>query len=107
MSPDELVAAFKYLITAADQATITQTSLAAANVSVVLITANIKRKGLIIYNNCANSIYVAFSATSSSATNMTVIIPTFSHWIMPMPIYRGIISAIKNAGTTGSVLVTE
>lgn len=107
MSPDELQATFKNLVQASDTATITTTPFAQAQISKVIAPANTNRKGLIIYNNCGNSIYVAFAATANSANNMTIIIPTFAHWVMPAPIYRGVISAIKNAGTTGSIQVTE
>lgn len=74
--------------------------------SVQIIAANPSRIGLLLYNNSANSRYIAYAPTANSSTNMTVIIPTFATWVMPYPIYTGALSAIGNAGT-GNILVTE
>lgn len=86
------------------------TTVASANValaSVIIVPANAKRVGLILYNNGANSCYVNFKSTASSAL-CTVIIPTFATWTWTLPeiIYTGPISAIRNAGT-GTIIVTE
>jgi hypothetical protein len=89
----------------ADNAKLTVTP-SIALVSTQIIATNTARKGLIIYNNSANSVYVNFGATASSSTAMTIIIPSFNHWVMPMPIYRGQMSAIRNAGS-GTLLITE
>ncbi len=75
-------------------------------VSLQFLNANIKRRGLIIYNNSANSVYIAFDASVSSANHMSIIIPTFQSWVMPLPIYQGPMSAIRNAGS-GTLLITE
>ncbi len=75
-------------------------------VSQVVLQANPVRKGLVIYNNSSNSVYIAFAPTCSSASKMTLIIPTFSQYVMQLPIYGGVISAIRNSGT-GSLLITE
>ncbi len=74
--------------------------------SVQIVAANANRKGLIIYNNSANSIYVAFAATANSANNLTVIVPTFTSYIMQFPIYTGVLAATRNSGS-GSAIVTE
>ncbi len=88
-----------------DTATITA-SAAVALTAVQIIGANPNRKGLLIYNNGANTAYIAFGGVVSSATRMTLPILTFATYSMPFPIYTGAISAIRNAGT-GTMLVTE
>ncbi len=74
--------------------------------SVKIIAANANRKGLYIYNNSANSIYIAFGSPANSSTNMTQIIPTFTAYVLPFPVYRGDIYAVRNSGS-GSALITE
>jgi hypothetical protein len=74
--------------------------------TVQLIDANPQRKGLMIYNNSANTVYIAYSATASSSVRMTLPIATFATWNMPSPIYTGPISGIRNAGS-GTCMVTE
>ncbi len=75
-------------------------------VSVQFLSLNIKRRGLIIYNNSANSVYIAFDTTVNSNTHMSIIIPTFASWVMPLPVYLGPMSAIRNSGS-GTLLITE
>ncbi len=75
-------------------------------VSQLIIAANPDRKGLIIYNNSANSVYLAYGSPASSSTNMTRILPTFTQFIMEVPIYTGPIYGIRNAGS-GTCLVTQ
>jgi hypothetical protein len=77
-----------------------------ATTSVLLIDTNLHRKGLLIYNNSANTIYIAYSTTASSATKMTLPIATFATWNMPLPIYTGPIAGIRNSGS-GTCMVTE
>lgn len=74
--------------------------------STLLIAANPNRKGLIIYNNSANSIYLAYGSPANSATNMTAILATFTHHVMAQPIYTGAIYAVRNSGS-GNALVTQ
>ncbi len=74
--------------------------------SQVIVQANYKRLGLIIYNNSANSGYIAYGSAANSSNNMTAIIPTFTQWVMTYPVYYGPIHAIRNAGT-GTFLITE
>lgn len=75
-------------------------------VSQLIIAANPNRIGLILYNNSANSIYLAYGSAANSSTNMTKILATFANVTMEQPIYTGAIYGIRNAGT-GTVLVTE
>jgi hypothetical protein len=77
-----------------------------AQTSVQILPANPNRRGLTIYNNGANSVYLAFDTFVSSATHMSIIIPTFAHWSCPLPIYTGAMAAIRNAGT-GMLMITE
>lgn len=83
-----------------------RSSLSIALVSTRIIAANPNRRGLILYNNGANSVYVALGSPANSNTNMTFIIATFAHLILPLPIYTGDIYGVRNAGA-GVVLSTE
>lgn len=74
--------------------------------SAQIIGANANRKGLILYNNSANSVYIAYTSPANSSTNMTAIVATFAQWVMTFPIYTGAIYGIRNAGS-GTVLATE
>ncbi len=77
-----------------------------AQASVKIIDANANRKGLILYNNGANSIYLALGVAANSSNSMTFILATFAHLILPSPIYTVAIYGIRNAGS-GTVLATE
>ena len=74
--------------------------------STLILPANPKRVGLILWNQSANSVYVAFAENGNSSTKMTLIIGAYSSWVMQGPIYRGPISGIRNSGT-GPVVATE
>ncbi len=74
--------------------------------SMQVMSSNSKRMGLIVYNNSANSVYLAFDTFCASATHMTMIIPTFAQWFMTAPTYCGPISAVRNAGS-GILMITE
>ncbi len=86
-------------------ATITTTA-SITTVSVKVLNENLNRKGLIIYNNSSNSVYIAFDVAVNSGNHMTAIIPTFAQWIAPVPCYTGAIAAIRNAGS-GALMITE
>lgn len=83
----------------------TQTITNVALVSVVIAAANANRKGFIIYNNSANSVYMTYGATTNSATP-TAILATFAHYQQGVTNYTGQISAIRNAGT-GNCIFNE
>lgn len=75
-------------------------------VSIVISPANPNRIGFTVWNNSANSAYLTFGATASSASP-TYIHPTFSTLAFFGPaIYTGVLSAIRNAGS-GTMVVTE
>lgn len=68
-------------------------------VSVVIAPANAARKSFYIYNNSANSAYITFGPTSTSAT-CTALVATFTSFVMSGPVcYTGAISAIRNSGS--------
>lgn len=90
---------------AASTATISVTATI-TTASVLVIAANANRKGLLIYNNSANSVYLAYGSAANSSTNMTRILATFTQFSMEAPIYTGAIYGIRNSGT-GTCLVTE
>lgn len=83
------------------------TTPAVVNVSQLVLPANSSRRGLIIYNNSANSVYLAFDTICNSGNRMTLIIATFNQWVMPLPIYTGPIAAIRNGAGTGVLMITE
>lgn len=89
----------------AGKATITVSATITTS-SVKIISANPNRIGLILYNNSANSVYLALGSAANSSTNMTFILATFAHLILPSPIYTGDIYGIRNSGT-GIVIATE
>ena len=74
--------------------------------SQVVVEANPRRRGLLIYNNSTNSVYLTYGPTSVSATP-TRILATFTQFENLGPtLYMGAISAIRNAGS-GSLIITE
>lgn len=85
------------------------TKITSANVatsSVVVVPRNSTRKGFVIYNNSANSVYITYGPTSNGST-CTRILATFANFESMGPtVYTGEISAIRNAGT-GSLIITE
>ncbi len=75
-------------------------------VSQVVLPANASRKGFIIYNNSANSVYLTYGPTSTGST-CTRILATFANFESLGPVvYTGQISAIRNAGA-GTLVITE
>lgn len=81
------------------------TTASVGTTSVLVLQKNRYRRGLVIYNNSSNSVYVSFSTTANSANKMTAIIPTFNQWTAP-EFYIGPVSAIRNAGS-GVLMITE
>lgn len=82
------------------------TSGAVTTSSVQLVAENKARRAFYIWNNSANSAYITFGPTSSSATP-TFILPTFATLVVNGPVvWTGPISAIRNSGT-GTLTVTE
>lgn len=91
-----IVRAFKTLVT----------NNVIAEASGLVCGFNMDRRGIIVYNNSSNSVYLTFGPIATSST-CSLILATFASWQMLGPvIWCGPISAIRNAGT-GNVLVTE
>ena len=74
--------------------------------STLVIAANPNRLGLVIYNNSANSLYLAYGSAANSNTNMTRILATYTQFAMEFPIYSGAIYGIRNSGS-GICMCTE
>jgi hypothetical protein len=90
----------------ATNATMT-TSVAISTVPVQVVKANPSRRGLFLYNPSTTSLYIAYDSTATYATHFSFAIPTASAWIMPQPIYQGIITAVRAATGDGKILITE
>ncbi len=73
--------------------------------AVLIVAANANRKGLIVYNNSGNSIYIKYGS-AGTASVLTRILATFANFTMEQPIYTGDLYATRNAGA-GSAVVTE
>ncbi len=86
-------------------AAIITASVPITTAGVQIIASNLSRKGMMIYNNSANSIYIRYDTTVTGAT-CSDIIPTYTAWKMPSPCYRGPIAACRNAGS-GNAIITE
>lgn len=70
-------------------------------VSIQVAAANSRRRGVMIWNNSANSGYCCFAASCTSASP-TRILATFTTWEPQQSlVYQGAISCIRNAGTGG------
>lgn len=75
-------------------------------VSLLVAAADTNCIGFTIWNNSANSAYIVFGPTATSAAP-TYIHPTFSTLAFFGPvIYTGVISSIRNAGS-GTIVVTR
>jgi hypothetical protein len=88
----------------ASRAVITKTA-GITTTSQIIAEANPLRVGLIIWNPTGNSVYISYSDECTGATE-TDIIKTQTTWVMPAPIYTGVISCKRNSGS-GGVNVTE
>lgn len=79
------------------------------NASYPLIGENLKRVGLILYNQAGNTAYGTFGVTSTGSSP-TFIIASFNNFSMLGPVvWTGPIAAIRNAGSNAGyqMIVTE
>lgn len=84
----------------------TSTSVPIGGGGALIAADNPARIGLIIWNQSANSIYIEYNSTASSATPEHII-ATFQSLVLLGPvIWTGPISAVRNAGS-GPAVVTE
>lgn len=75
--------------------------------AIKILDANPARKGLILYNNSANSAYIKLGASGNAGTDMSFIMATFTSFMLPVkPIFTGELWAIRNAGS-GVICCTE
>lgn len=88
-----------------DSATFTTTN-AITNSSQQILAANPNRKGIMIYNNSSNSVYITLQGPASG-TGCHLILAAFATWFSPGPvIWRGPLYAIRNAGS-GALNIVE
>lgn len=85
--------------------TATVTSVSVSTVVVTLLSSNANRKGFIIYNNGTTQVFIKFG-TGATTSSFTLVLNGSGFYESSKPIYRGAITAIRNAGTA-NVLVTE
>lgn len=86
----------------------TQTSKASSASNQTLLNANVSRQGVILINTDANTVYVKYGVTATTALGgYSVSIPSGGYWEMPRPIYTGQIDAIWSAAGTGGLNITE
>lgn len=95
-----------YALDQVNSASVVASATIGTTASVKVVAANARRVGLLLYNNSANSVYIKYGSAGDTGNDMTVIIPTFATWMMPTPVYTGILYGKRNAGT-GSVVATE
>jgi hypothetical protein len=81
------------------------TQVSSLTSSQVILPANTARKEAVIYNNSTANLYLAFTGTAS-LTAFTVKLATNTAYVLPMPLYKGVISGIWDAAN-GSDQVTE
>jgi hypothetical protein len=77
-----------------------------ATVQTVVVRANQNRKGMRIWNNSSNSVYLSAGLTCNSSTTLFAIVPTFQSFELTNVNYMGPVCAIRNSGS-GNVVVTE
>lgn len=85
---------------------ITKPGIAAANTVYKILEANTQRRGLMLYNNTANSIYLVFGKNAGGA-DCNQIVASFANFNMMDKVYTGAIYASRNAGTTGTANIVE
>jgi len=85
----------------------TQTSVASSATDVTILAANTNRKGVVIFNDSTQTLFLLFGAGTSSNTNYSVQLASNSYFELPPPtLYTGIIKGIW-ASANGNARVTE
>ena len=84
----------------------TLSNIASSASSQQALAVNSDRRGLMAYNDDANTCLLKYGATAS-ATSYTVAIPSAGYFEMPLPIYTGRIDVIWLADGSGSLRITE
>lgn len=95
------------VITPRPVATATLSNVSTSTTSATLIASNTSRKGVVIYNDAATTLYVKFGSTAS-ATSFTYLLLTGETLELPGAgiLYTGIITGTL-ASSTGTARVTE
>lgn len=81
------------------------TNVAVSTTNAVLSAADANRRGLIIYNDAAKTLRVAFAATASG-TSFSVVVPSKTAYEVPLNGYNGVVAGVLDSGT-GTARVTE
>jgi hypothetical protein len=81
------------------------TAIPASTSAVTAAAANTGRRGLIFYNDSADTVYLKFGSGVSSSSFSVKMAPEFTYE-MQTPTYNGLITAVWS-GTTGNGRVTE
>jgi hypothetical protein len=71
-----------------------------------ILVANAARAGVLIHNTDANNLFIKYGV-SASLTDFSVRIPTNTGWVMPEPVYTGILTGIWDVDGAGAAKVTE
>ena len=73
---------------------------------VTLKAANTSRKFLTLYNNSSGFVYVKLGSGASSS-DFSIRMSGRSYYVLPSPIYTGIVTAIWVSAGAGEMLITE
>lgn len=98
---DGTVVDWQPIVTAATLTNVNDTAT-----STTLAASNAARKGLLIFNDSTQALYVKYGATAS-ATSFTVKIDPGGYWEMPTPIYSGVVDGVWAADASGAARITE
>jgi hypothetical protein len=85
----------------------TAVSLGASAASQTLKASNSARIGFFVTNTSANVSYINYGATAASTSFVAMVPANGGYWVMPTPVYTGVLSAIWTGTGTGSLIGTE
>ena len=84
----------------------TAVSLGASAASQTLKASNSARIGFFVTNTSGSVSYINYGATAAS-TSFVAMVPASGYWVMPTPVYTGVLSAIWTGTGNGSLIGTE
>ena len=85
--------------------TATLANVASSATTVTVLAANTSRKGVIIYNDSTQVLYLKFGATASTSS-FTYYLAAAATWEMPAPLFTGVLDGIW-ASANGNARVSE
>lgn len=85
----------------------TITSVSQTTSSVSLLSANPNRRGMYLYNNTGQKVYVAFSGTASTSAFTLLLAANVGYESPQSAVYKGVVSAVWAGNGNGAMLVTE